>query len=261
MHWWVRTKKNSVHCGRKHAQNCLTKFMRDMSFFINSTGTGEPAAIPVLYHYMSHEGHVELSRFYRKCWKSNVTPLTCSLRSHSARTPRKCVGTPWSAVHFSSSIASTIAAGSYIGEGYTIDEPCVQAARLPSTRPKQWNKGGGLPEWVSTLEWLIKRSWRIRANRWCLWESGAYSDRSKERCLRGCDELAVCPNQCDNGVTWVFWRTAAAYEYLHYSQNVKRKCGARLRITSPAQNHQDQSKTVGERSNLLYHWDCHRRFA
>ena len=47
------------------------------------------------------------------------------------------VGTPWSAVHFSAATASSAEIGSNTSAGYTIAEPCVTQARLPSTMPKQ----------------------------------------------------------------------------------------------------------------------------
>ncbi len=54
--------------------------------------------------------------------------------STSESTPRKWVGTPCKAVHFSATTASTMAGGSKVSEGYTIHEPCDQAARFPRTR-------------------------------------------------------------------------------------------------------------------------------
>lgn len=53
------------------------------------------------------------------------------------------VGTPCSAVHFSSEIACNTAFGSNVSPGKMIFEPWVTAASMPRTRPKQWKSGGG----------------------------------------------------------------------------------------------------------------------
>ena len=48
------------------------------------------------------------------------------------------VGTPYSEVHRSAATAASVAAGSKDGAGMTMHAPCVVAARLPITMPKQW---------------------------------------------------------------------------------------------------------------------------
>jgi hypothetical protein len=70
---------------------------------------------------------------YRKRLKSSFSPASCRFCT-SAKTPKKCVGTPCRAEHRSCTMASTIALGSYVSEGYTIQDPCDHAARLPRTR-------------------------------------------------------------------------------------------------------------------------------
>ena len=73
---------------------------------------------------------------YRRFDVSTSLPSS-RLRCTSASTPKKCVGTPWSAVQRSFVTASTMATGSYASEGYTMHAPCDQAARFPSTRRKR----------------------------------------------------------------------------------------------------------------------------
>jgi hypothetical protein len=73
---------------------------------------------------------------YLKLEKSKLAP-PFFLFSTSDRTPRKCVGTPCSAVHRSSTTASTIASGSKISDGYTMHAPCVQDAKFPRTRREE----------------------------------------------------------------------------------------------------------------------------
>ncbi len=48
------------------------------------------------------------------------------------------VGTPYTAVHFSSATARSVVSGSKPGAGMTIVAPCVMQPRLPITMPKQW---------------------------------------------------------------------------------------------------------------------------
>jgi len=70
---------------------------------------------------------------YLKEFISTFSPLLVR-KSTSARTPRKWVGTPCKAVHFSAITASTIDGGSNTSEGYTMQAPCDHAARFPRTR-------------------------------------------------------------------------------------------------------------------------------
>lgn len=53
------------------------------------------------------------------------------------------VGTPYSAVHFSSCTARRDANPSKLSAGKTIAAPCVAVAMYPKMLPKQWNSGGG----------------------------------------------------------------------------------------------------------------------
>ena len=48
------------------------------------------------------------------------------------------VGTPYTPVHRSCSIAASVSPGSKPGAGITIVAPCVVQPRLPITMPKQW---------------------------------------------------------------------------------------------------------------------------
>ena len=48
------------------------------------------------------------------------------------------VGTPYTLVHRSSAIASSVASGSKLAAGYTIAAPEVTQPRLPTPMPKQW---------------------------------------------------------------------------------------------------------------------------
>ena len=87
---------------------------------MSGRGTGAPAMIPVRRLEVS-----KLSGLGRERIASNI------------------VGTPCSAVHFSSEIACSTARGSKVSPGNTILAPCVMTASIPSTRPKQWKSGGG----------------------------------------------------------------------------------------------------------------------
>lgn len=95
---------------------------------------GDPAAMPVLpqnslrtnWNHVSKSAHLNVS-------KLNSSPEALRL-SASAKIPKKCVGTPCSAVHFSSVTVSTTAAGSKVGEGYTMQAPWVHVAKFPRTR-------------------------------------------------------------------------------------------------------------------------------
>jgi hypothetical protein len=87
---------------------------------MRGTGTGAPAIIPVLNASQFHPsglGKLKIS--------SNI------------------VGTPCNAVQFSSEMAFRTALASKVSAGRTIFAPWVRTANTPSTRPKQWNKGGG----------------------------------------------------------------------------------------------------------------------
>lgn len=78
-------------------------------------GIGDPAAIPVLLNSLIQLEYV--SRIvYLNLVMSSLSPLDFRL-STSPRTPRKCVGTPCSAVHRSCVTASTIAEGLNISLG------------------------------------------------------------------------------------------------------------------------------------------------
>ena len=90
-------------------------FITVCTFFITSTGHGEPAMIPV-----------------RSDEKSNRENSGCSSSAMNM------VGTPYSAVQRSSCTASMLATGSNDSAGTTMPAPCVVQARLPSTMPKQW---------------------------------------------------------------------------------------------------------------------------
>ncbi len=54
------------------------------------------------------------------------------------------VGTPCRPVHFSACTVSSTVSRSKPSFGYTMAEPCVRHARLPSTMPKQWYSGTGM---------------------------------------------------------------------------------------------------------------------
>lgn len=87
---------------------------------ITAGGTNEPAAMPFLREVKS------------RC---------CFLLASSSE--RNIVGTPYSAVQRSVSMASRTRSGSNRAAGKTIELPCVKAPRNPITRPKQWKSGGG----------------------------------------------------------------------------------------------------------------------
>lgn len=53
------------------------------------------------------------------------------------------MGTPYSAVHFSSTTVRSVEKGLKASEGNAMQDPCVADAMYPSTDPKQWNNGGG----------------------------------------------------------------------------------------------------------------------
>lgn len=109
---------------------------------MSSIGIGDPAAIPVLLNilYQLISRYV-FSTAYRNLVISSLSPFAFRF-STSPRTPRKCVGTPCRAVHRSCVTASTIADGLNISLGYTMQDPCTQAARLPSTRRVHGNRRG-----------------------------------------------------------------------------------------------------------------------
>ena len=74
-----------------------------------------------------------------------ITPVRSEVRSNSPK--RGCsscaihiVGTPYTLVHRSSAMASSVARGSKLGAGYTIVAPLVVHPRLPMPIPKQWYK-------------------------------------------------------------------------------------------------------------------------
>lgn len=87
---------------------------------IKGFGTGAPATIPV-----RRLGQDQSTGRGRERSSSNIA------------------GTPWSAVQFSVERAERTAGAEKVGEGSTMDEPCVTHARRPRTRPKQWKRGGG----------------------------------------------------------------------------------------------------------------------
>ena len=89
--------------------------MRSTHAFITSTGHGEPAITPVRSD--------ERSKRSNSGWASSAMNI---------------VGTPYSAVHCSSSTVSRTCVGSNASEGITIVAPCVVHPRLPNTIPKQW---------------------------------------------------------------------------------------------------------------------------
>ena len=92
-------------------------------------GTLDPAAMPV-----RRAGNIGPSAAVLPPAPALSPALPFFTLAPSSNTPRKCVGTPCSAVHRSSPSARTIAAGAKSGAGYTIDAPCAHAARLPRTR-------------------------------------------------------------------------------------------------------------------------------
>jgi acyl-CoA synthetase (AMP-forming)/AMP-acid ligase II len=94
---------------------CMSRCTR----FITSTGQGEPAMIPV-----------------RRVEKSNFSNRVCSI------TAMNIVGTPYSAVHRSFSMAIITFTGSYFSR-MTMVAPEFSEAITPSTQPKQWNSGTG----------------------------------------------------------------------------------------------------------------------
>ena len=83
--------------------------------FITSTGHTAPAMIPVRSD--------ERSREAKSGWPSIAMNM---------------VGTPYTPVHRSLSIAARVDPGSNPGAGMTIVAPCVVHPRLPITIPKQW---------------------------------------------------------------------------------------------------------------------------
>ena len=86
-----------------------------MHRFITSTGHGEPAMIPVRSEVRSYDG--------KDAWSS------CAMN---------IVGTPYTDVHRSSWIASSVATGSKAAAGMTMQAPCDVAPRFAITIPKQW---------------------------------------------------------------------------------------------------------------------------
>lgn len=64
---------------------------------ISSIGIGDPAAIPVLLNSLIQLEYVS-GTVYLNLVMSSLSPLDFRF-STSPRTPRKCVGTPCSAVH------------------------------------------------------------------------------------------------------------------------------------------------------------------
>ena len=84
------------------------------TFFITSTGQGEPAMMPV-----------------RSELKSNSLNRGCSSSAMNI------VGTPYSDVQCSCSTVCIVAMGSNASAGITIVAPWVVHARLPNTMPKQ----------------------------------------------------------------------------------------------------------------------------
>jgi len=83
--------------------------------FITSTGHGDPAITPV-----------------RRLDRSKSANPGC------ASSAMNIVGTPYSTVQRSCSIASSVAPGSKDGAGITTHAPWVTAPRLPTTLPRQW---------------------------------------------------------------------------------------------------------------------------
>ena len=87
---------------------------------ISGFGTGAPATIPV-----RRLGHDQSAGLGKESSSSNIA------------------GTPCSAVQFSIDRAERTAGAEKVGDGRTIQEPCVMQASSPRTRPKQWKRGGG----------------------------------------------------------------------------------------------------------------------
>ncbi len=72
-----------------------------------------------------------------------MMPVRSDDRSRSAKSGWFCiamniVGTPYTAVHLSDSIAAASVPGRTPGAGITIVAPWVVQPRLPITMPKQW---------------------------------------------------------------------------------------------------------------------------
>lgn len=82
---------------------------------MSSIGIGDPAAIPVLLNSLNQLAYIS-STTNLNLVMSSLSPLDFRF-STSPRTPRKCVGTPCSAVHRSCDTASTIAEGLNISLG------------------------------------------------------------------------------------------------------------------------------------------------
>lgn len=100
-------------------------------------------------------------------------------------------GTPWSAVQFSTDSAERTAGAEKDGDGSTMDDPCVMQARRPSTRPKQWKRGGGqqrISEGVKDIRSPMERELLIRLLEVCQLAKGG-----KVECLekRPTGELAL----------------------------------------------------------------------
>ena len=89
--------------------------------FIVSIGHGAPAMMPVR--------SVDRSNCANCGWSSSAMNI---------------VGTPCSAVHFSSDAAASVAAGSNTSPGNTIVAPVATQASTDSTMPKQWYSGTGM---------------------------------------------------------------------------------------------------------------------
>ncbi len=68
----------------------------------------------------------------RRVFKSNFEKSGCSSSAMNI------VGTPWTAVHRSFSMAMSVDMGSKCSAGSTMVAPWVMQARLESTMPKQW---------------------------------------------------------------------------------------------------------------------------